>query len=72
MVDSESIKEVKNQVAAQVATGIMMAFRDMETGPPEAKTQDQWGKSKMHEWTDTGETRIQLGCTSHICQVVRF
>ena len=39
MADSKSIKIV-NQVAMQVATAVMMAFRDTETGPKPATTQN--------------------------------
>ena len=41
MADSDSIKEIVNEVAVQVATAVMMAFRDTETGPWPATTPKQ-------------------------------
>ena len=42
MADSESIKEIVNEMAMQEATTVMMAFRDTETGPQPATMQNQW------------------------------
>ena len=41
MADSESIKEIINQVAVQVAIVVMVAFRDTETGPWPATIQNK-------------------------------
>ena len=39
--DSESIKEIVNQVAVQAATAVIMAFRDTEIGHQPATMPDQ-------------------------------
>ena len=41
MADSEDIKEIVNQVTMQVATVIMIAFRDTVMGSLPATTPDQ-------------------------------
>ena len=59
MADSVSITEIINQVALQVATVVMIKFRDTETGPQAATMQIQWGTQKADIWrTDTGEIKI--------------
>ena len=42
MKDSESIKEIVNQVVVQVAMLVMQALRDTNTAPEPATMPNQW------------------------------
>ena len=52
MADSESIKEIVNEVTVQAATMVMMAFRDTDTGPCLATmpNQHKGQKQEMEGW----------------------
>ena len=47
MTESECIKEIVNQVAVQEAMGVVVAFRDTETGPQLATTPNQWENQRQ-------------------------
>ena len=68
MAESESIKEIVNQMAMQAATVVMVVFRDADVKPQPNPTGSQREPQTKAQLTSTCEAFIQYECSEQVCQ----
>ena len=61
MSDSESIKEIGNQVAMQTATAVKVAFNDTEQHPSQPQCQTIRKIRVKARGSNAGKAKMQLG-----------
>ena len=73
MADSESIKEIVNQVAVQEAATVMMVFRDTDTGFLLASTPNQHKNQRQrHGGLVLEKLRFNLGIPDRYVELLNF